>query len=160
MMADTGGKAVVMATTLYETDFHAWTQRQAELLRQEEFAELDLNNLIEEIESLGKSQQNEVKSRLRVLIMHLLKWQIQPMRRSPSWRHTINVQRLDLQDVLDENPSLRMRLTEFVDYAYPRAIRDAVKQTGFAATIFPAQLPYTAEQILNETFWPDDEGTA
>ncbi|MCB0188107.1 MAG: DUF29 domain-containing protein [Caldilineaceae bacterium] len=146
-----------MITSLYETDFHAWTQHQAELLRQEEFAELDLHHLIEEIESLGKSQQNEVKSRLRVLIMHLLKWQIQPLRRSASWRYTINVQRLDLQDLLDENPSLRARLAEFVEYAYPRAIRDAVKQTGLAATAFPASLPYTAEQILDENFWPEPE---
>ncbi len=146
-----------MATTLYETDFHAWTQHQAALLRQEDFAELDLNNLIEEIESLGKSQQNEVKSRLRVLIMHLLKWQIQPMHRSASWRNTINVQRLDLQDVLDENPSLRTRLAEFVAYAYPRAIRDAVQETGLAATTFPQTSPYTEEQVLDENFWPADE---
>ncbi len=146
-----------MTTSLYETDFHAWTQHQAELLRQEEFAELDLNHLIEEIESLGKSQQAEVKSRLRVLLVHLLKWQIQPMRRSSSWRYTINVQRLDLQDLLDENPSLRTRLAEFVDYAYPRAIRDAVKQTGLAATPFPPRLPYSAEQLLDENFWPEAE---
>jgi len=146
-----------MTTFLYETDFHAWTEHQAELLRQEAFAELDLNNLIEEITSLGKSQQTEVKSRLRVLIMHLLKWQMQPMRRSPSWRYTINVQRLDLQDLLDENPSLRTRLAEFVDYAYPRAIRDAVKQTGLTATTFPVVSSYCAEQILDENFWPETE---
>lgn len=146
-----------MSTSLYETDFHAWTQSQAELLREEEFAELDLHHLIEEIESLGKSQQTELKSCLRVLIMHLLKWQIQPMRRSSSWRYTINVQRLDLQDLLDENPSLRVRLAEFADYAYPRAIRDAVKQTGLVATTFPVALPYTVEQLLDGNFWPEAE---
>lgn len=80
-------------TTLYETDFYAWTQRQAELLRLEEFAEVDWRNLIEEIESLGRNQQNELRRRLEVLRMHLLKWQWQPEHQSRRWRSTINVQR-------------------------------------------------------------------
>jgi hypothetical protein len=92
-----------MTNKLYETDFYAWTQQQAGLLRQEEYAEIDWPHLIEEIESLGKSQQQEVRNRLRVLILHLIQWQYQPMCQSASWRYTIRVQRLDLLDVFDDN---------------------------------------------------------
>lgn len=87
-----------MTTTLYETDFYAWTKRQAALLRGEEFEQIDWNNLIAEIESLGRSEKHEVESRLTVILMHLLKWQYQPSKRSTgrSWRKTLTIQRIDL----------------------------------------------------------------
>ena len=142
-------------TTLYETDFYAWTQRQSALLRQEEFAEVDWRNLIEEIESLGRHQQNELRSRLEVLIMHLLKWQWQPEHQSRSWRSTINVQRRDLDRLLDENPSLRSRLPDLLPKAYRRACKDAFDEMGLLRWRFPAESPYTIDQILDEAFWPE-----
>ena len=78
---------------LYNTDFHAWTREQAALLKSGRLAEIDMNHLIEEIESMGKNERRELKSRLVILIMHLLKWQIQPERQSNSWRATIETQR-------------------------------------------------------------------
>ncbi|MCB0063242.1 MAG: DUF29 domain-containing protein [Caldilineaceae bacterium] len=141
--------------SLYETDFYAWTQRQAALLRTEEFSEVDWNHLIEEIETLGRSERNEVKNRLIVLIMHLLKWQYQPELQSRSWIATITVQRDDLAALLADNPSLHAQLAEFVDEVYSRAVKRAVQETGLRATVFPAACPFSAEEIMNEDFWPD-----
>lgn len=143
-----------MNTTLYETDIHEWSQRQVELLRAEDFAEVDWVHIIEEIESLGISQRNELRNRLMILLMHLLKWQYQPELESRSWRATITVQRDDLEILLKDNPSLRPRLAEFVAEAYPRAVKRAVSETGLRKTTFPVECPYSPTQILDEEFWP------
>lgn len=142
-------------TTLYETDFYAWTHRQAELLRQEEFTEVDWGNLIEEIESLGRSEKHEVENRLIVLIMHLLKWEYQPELQSRSWRNTITVQRVDLRRLLRANPSLRAHLADFVTDVYSDAVIKASAETGLRKTTFPATCSYTAEQIMDDEFWPE-----
>lgn len=141
-------------TALYETDIHAWSQRQVELLRAEEFAEVDWLHVIEEIESLGTSQRSELRNRLIILLMHLLKWQYQPELQSRSWAATITVQRDDLEILLKDNPSLRSRLPEFIEEAYPRAIKRAVSETGLRKSTFPAECPYTPAEILDEEFWP------
>lgn len=146
-----------MTTTLYETDFYAWTQRQAALLREEEFTEVDWNNLIEEIEALGRSDIRELTNRLEVLLMHLLKWRYQAGKRvtGRSWRATIAEQRRRLRRLLKESPSLRSRLAEFVDETYPDAIRAAIIETGLNERTFPAQCPWTTEEIMAEDFWPE-----
>ena len=142
-------------TSLYATDFYAWTQRQAELLHAEEFEEVDWDNLIEEITAMSATQRRELTSRLQVLIMHLLKWQYQPDLRSKSWGYTIRHQRNELSYLLDESPTLRTLLTERITVAYPRALKDALEETGFLRSPFPPTCAYTAEQILDETFWPE-----
>lgn len=147
-----------MTTTLYETDFYAWAQRQAILLREEEFEQVDWDNIIEEIESLARTEKHEVESRLEVLLMHLLKWRYQPGKRGRSWRATIDEQRRRLHKLLRESPSLRARLTDFVGETYPDAIRAAVIETGLDKHAFPAACPWTAEQIMDEEFWPRLEG--
>ena len=101
-----------VALSLYESDFYAWTQEQAEFLRDGKWSQLDLVNLIEEIESLGKQQRSELRNRLSILIGHLLKWEYQSNRRSRSWLNTIRVQRRDTQELLKENPSLKPYLQE------------------------------------------------
>lgn len=146
-----------MRATLYETDFYAWTQHQAALLRQEEFTEVDWNNLIEEIEALGRSDIRELTNRLEVLLMHLLKWQYQPNKRlsGHSWRVTIAEQRRRLRKLLRESPSLRARLADFVAETYSDAVAAAVIETGIKAAIFPAHCPWTIEQVMDEEFWPE-----
>ncbi len=143
-----------MTATLYETDFYAWTQRQTGLLRLEEFEQIDWHHLIEEIEDLGNSTRREVASRLRLIIMHLIKWQWQPDHRSRSWRSTINIQRRDLLRLLKQNPSLHARLGEFLTAAYTEACEDAFEEMGLLNWTFPAECPYTVEQILDDAFWP------
>ena len=144
-----------MNTTLYETDFYAWTQRQAELLRAAEFSEVDWNNLIEEIETLGRSDKRELISRLEVLLMHLLEWQFQAQKRGKSWRATIAEQRRRLRGLLAESPSLRAQLDEFVTNTYPDAVQAAAIETGLPTQTFPLQCPWRAAQIMDEEFWPE-----
>jgi Domain of unknown function DUF29 len=141
--------------TLYETDFYAWSQQQAQLLEQRDFAHLDFTNLIEEIEDMGKNRQRELSSRLQVLLAHLLKWQYQPAKRSPSWQATIRIQRAELADLLADNPSLRPQLATFISRAYPKARQAAWGETGLEEATFPTLCPYTQKQIFDDTFLPE-----
>lgn len=142
-------------STLYEQDFYAWTQRQARLLREGKLAEVDLDHLIEEIESMGASERNQLQSRLKVLLAHLLKWQYQSHLRSRSWSATIKEQRLSLIDLLEENPSLNPLVGKRIAKAYPLAVLLAVKETDLEETTFPAECPYSREQILDKDYYPD-----
>ncbi len=99
-----------MERVLYQKDYYGWLQENAQLIRERKFSEVDADNLIEELESMGKSEKRELSSRLTVLLMHLMKWQYQAVRRSTSWRNTIAVQRIDIQDLLEDSPSLRTEI--------------------------------------------------
>lgn len=149
-----------MTNTLYETDVYAWSQRQAELLRAEDFEQVDWNNLIEEIDSVGIEQLHKVESHLIRLLQHLLKWQYQPSKRitGRSWQLTIVEQRGRLRRVLRKNPSLRARLPEIVAEVYPDAVQLAVVETGLDKRTFPVECPWTAEEVLDEEFWPEGIG--
>lgn len=138
----------------YTTDFYAWANHQAELLRTGKISDLDRENIAEELEDLGKSQKKELHNRLVVLIAHLLKWQFQPQRRSTSWEVTIDNQRLDLNDHLEENPSLSAHLDDAITRAYKRAVGEARKQTRLKASDFPTACPYTTEEIVAPDYWP------
>jgi len=142
------------ATTLYETDFYGWIQQQADVLRAGNFAVLDMDNLIEEIEDMGKRQKQELRSRLSVLLMHLLKWQYQPTLKSKSWELTTEEQRISLADHLLENPSLKAELPLACEKAYRYAVLAAAKETGLDKTAFPEQCPWTFEQVMDDAFWP------
>ena len=85
-----------MSTNLYEHDFYDWANTQAALLRSGKLEAADIENIAEEIESMGKGERRELENRLVVLLLHLLKWQFQPERRGKSWRATIRIQRRDL----------------------------------------------------------------
>src|SRR5436190_12773178 len=147
-----------MTQTLYNTDFYKWTQQQAELLHVEEFESLDLPNLIEEIEAMGRSERRELTSRLLVLLMHLLKWEYQPTlhghTQPKSWRNTIRTQRNRIEIVLGDSPSLRRELPDCVVYAYPRARSGASEETELPLNIFPDTCPYTIDQILDTNWLP------
>lgn len=140
----------------YDDDFFARTQEQARLLSDRELSDVDADNLAEEIESLGKSDRREIRNRLVVLLARLLKWQFQPSARSTSWSGTIIEQRLQIDSVIADSPSLRPVVRETLDNAYRRALRLAAAEAELAEAAFPAECPYTAEQILNEDFLPED----
>jgi hypothetical protein len=142
--------------TLYAEDFYAWTQSQAELLRHQAWSELDLPNLIEEIEALGKQQRQELRNRLSVLIGHLLKWHYQPQNRSRSWLATLRIQRLDTVDLLDENPSLKPYLLTALDQVYQRGLQLASGETNLPTGTFPTQGPYSLAEILDAQFFPGE----
>jgi hypothetical protein len=103
-----------------DTDFYSWSLEQARLVRQGQWAELDRDNVAEEIESLAQGQFNKLETAFRMLLMHMLKWDYLPGRRSRSWILAIKQQRLDIDDVLADNPGLRPRITEAIGRAYRR----------------------------------------
>lgn len=138
----------------YDDDFFAWTQEQARLLRAGEFSQLDIANAAEELEDMGRNVRNELRHRLVVLVMHLLKWQFQPGFQSRSWSSTIREQRQEINDLLDESPSLRST-TNDVSRVYVRARTKAARETGFPESTFPDICPYTPDQILSEDFLPE-----
>ena len=142
--------------SLYETDFYAWTQQQSELLRNGDWRQLDLPNLIEEIECLGKRERQELRNRLSVLIGHLLKWEFQDEKRSRSWLATLYIQRLEIIELLEDNPSLKSYLEEGFGKAYPKAVQLAVKETGLPGSTFPIECPYSFEEILSDRFYPGE----
>jgi len=139
----------------YEKDFYAWANEQAALLRGGKLAEADIEHIAEEIESMGKAEKRELVARLTVLLLHLLKWRHQPNLQGASWRATIDVQRLDIADLLEDNPSLESLLPEVVARAYRKAIKEAERETGLSETTFPAACPWSFEQATDSGFWPD-----
>jgi len=155
----TGQTPGTLTPNLYETDFYAWIQEQAKLLRHQQWSKLDLPNLIEEIESLGKQQRAELRNRLKVLIGHLLKWEYQPERRSRSWLMTLRIQRRDTQELLEENPSLKPYLEEALQKVYESGRDLAVGETNLPLKTFPENCPYTLEEIFRDGFYPGEPAT-
>lgn len=138
-------------TPAHDHDFYAWTQNQAQLLRGGQFDGLDIQQIAEELEDMGRSEKRALESRLEVLIMHLLKWQYQPNLRSRSWQLTIREQRLRVQNLLEDNPSLQPYLSQRLDKIYGLAVIAAERETGL--NLFPETCPYEIEQILSENFF-------
>ena len=139
----------------YESDFYGWAMEQAALLRAGRLDVADIANIAEEIESMGRSEKQELVNRLSVLLLHLLKWQFQPGFRSPSWQSTIREQRIRLRDHLDDNPSLKAHLDGAWARAYRLAIIGAARETGLPEGGFPNTAPYRYEQATDDAFWPD-----
>jgi Domain of unknown function DUF29 len=144
------------AIDTYETDFYAWTQEQADLLRTKQWSQIDLPNLIEEIESLGKQQRQELRNRLSVLIGHLLKWEYQPQHRSRSWLATLRVQRRDILRLLKDNPSLNSYVDEPLQEAYENAKDLAMGETDLSEQTFPSHCLYSLSEILGDRFYPGE----
>jgi hypothetical protein len=141
-------------TTRYDSDFYGWTQEQADLLRSGSLSELDTQNLLEEIESMGRSERRELESRLEVLLAHLLKWKYQEGRRSRSWTLTIIGQRQKVSRCLKQSPSLKHKLNESLEAAYSDAIIAAERETQISRNVFPDTCPWTFEQIMDTDFYP------
>ena len=140
---------------LYEEDAYTWAMRNAELIRQGRFDEIDVDHVAEEIESVGKSERRQLENRLIVLLSQLLKWQYQPERRGRSWLATIKEQRRRISSLLKINPGLKPLLDEIIDDAYVSARLVAVREAGLDETTFPEICPFSFEDVLNDTFWPD-----
>jgi hypothetical protein len=126
-----------VSNSLYDRDFYAWANQQAELLR------------------MGRGEKRELVNRLSVLLLQLLKWQYQPAHGGNSWRLTIEEQRYRLETHLNDNPSLKAQLKQAKREAYRLALIDAQRETGLARKSFPPECPYTYEAAIDPDFWPE-----
>jgi Domain of unknown function DUF29 len=141
--------------TLYNRDFHQWTQVMADAIRSGDWANLDIENLAEELESLGRQQRQELRNRLGILLGHLLKWQLQPQHRSKSWRLTLREQRLQIRFLLKDNPSLKPYLADAIEEGYALALLLVAKETPLEIEDLPDVCPYSLEEAIDDTFLPD-----
>jgi Domain of unknown function DUF29 len=150
---------------LYDKDFLAWVEATTQLLKQGKLSQLDIKNLIEEVEDLGKRDQRDVQSNLVILLTHLLKWQYQQKRRSypesdnneydNSWARTISEHRDRIQRSLKDSPSLSKTFEISLDDCYKKSRKNAARETGLSINIFPDVCGYSNEEILDDDFWPN-----
>lgn len=136
----------------YESDFYSWAKEQAALLRAGRLDALDRDNLAEEIESLARNEFDKLVSFLRLIMLHMLKWDHQPLKRSRSWTGSIRLHRIHARRVLEDNPGLKSRLDDALERAYEAARVEASTETGLPEARFPEQLPYSWTEITEREF--------
>jgi Domain of unknown function DUF29 len=139
----------------YDQDLYSWAVEQAALLRAGKLAEADALNIAEELDDVGNEQYDKLESALRVILMHLLKWDHQPERRTRSWWGSIKVQRNRVLKVLRKNPGLKPLVREAVAEAYKDAVVEATVETGLDEKVFPKRCPYSWDAIMQRSIdWP------
>jgi hypothetical protein len=139
----------------YDRDLYSWAVEQAALLRAGKIAEADALNIAEELDDVGSTQFDKLEDALRLILLHLLKWDHQPERRSRSWKGSIAVHRKHALKVLRKNPGLKSVCDEAMADAYETARLDAATQTGFEEERFPYDNPYSWDQIMERPIdWP------
>ncbi|HEY9691989.1 MAG TPA: DUF29 domain-containing protein [Oculatellaceae cyanobacterium] len=139
----------------YQQDYCLWLDNTVKLLRDRNFNNLDLDNLIAEIEAMSGSQRRELENRLRVLLMHLVKYKYQPDKRSHSWLNTIDEQRNQLELLLEYSPSLKPFYSEVFNKCYLKARRSAATETKLDVNSFPSESPFTVDETLNFDWMPE-----
>jgi ABC-type phosphate transport system auxiliary subunit len=140
---------------MYTTDFNLWIAQTTQRLREKRWQEIDVEHLVDEVENLGKSDRRGIASQLTRLLLHLLKWQYQPQRRSDSWLDSITDARTQIELAIQDSPSLQNYPAEQLQESYQRARRQAAKQTGLMASVFPEVCPYDVESVLDEAWLPE-----
>lgn len=140
---------------LYEQDFHSWINQHITFLNEKKFNDLDISHLIEELESMAKTDKRELVNRFIILIAHLLKWQYQPTMKSKSWRASIIEQRAQIEFLLEDVPSLKSYIMGAVEKAHPHALKVAIIETKLPASKFPKKCNYSIEQLLDENYYPE-----
>ena len=137
-----------------DRDFAVWAEHQIQLLRARNFEAIDIEHLVQELESLVANDRRELGNRLVILLLHLLKCQFQPARKSRSWLGSIAEQRDQLEDLFAKSPSLKPLVREVLGRCYERAVKRGVAETGLPKAAFPPSTPYSVEQILDDDFLP------
>jgi hypothetical protein len=140
--------------SLYEKDFYLWLEMTAQLLRDRRLDYLDYDNLIEEIETMGRSEKQALWSDVKIVVLHLLKWKYQPECRSGSWKGSIKEHRRRIHKLLKDSPSLKKYLPQFLEECYGEAREDAIEETGLYPLNFPRECPFSLEQIQDITYLP------
>lgn len=142
-------------TIEYHQDFYSWLCHNISLLRNGRLSEIDVQNIAEELEGMSKSQHRELVNRLKILFVHLLKWQFQTERRSSNWKGTIIEQRSQIKSLLKTSPGLEYQIEDKITDAYTDAIEYAALETGLLESDFPQTCPYPLDLSLDRTYYPD-----
>ena len=142
--------------TLYDRDYVQWIEATLQQLRDRDYEQVDWENLLEEIEDMGKRERQALRSNLVVVLLHLLKWQFQPEYRTGSWAGSITEHRRRILDLLDDSPSLKSVIPEGLEKCYKSARKQAHQETGLALNLFPPECPYAVEEILDDDFCPEN----
>ncbi len=150
-----GSQELVDVSKSYEIDFANWIADQVEKIRLQGDEGLDLSNISEELEALGRRDRRALKSHLRNLLVHLLKWQYQPQRRSDSWLRSIGNARAEIEDILSDSPSLKSFLEEQIDAEFEKARAQAIRETGLGSNSLPDDCPYKVAALVDDDFLPE-----
>jgi hypothetical protein len=142
------------AISLYETDYLSWIEATADALKRRDYGAIDWENIIEEIEDMGRRERQSLESNLVVLLLHLLKWQFQPDHRRGSWESSILEHRRRIRRAIQASPSLRPYLDTCLAECYEDAVDQAASQTTLSRTTFPTDCPYTVSQVMTKGFLP------
>ena len=140
---------------LYNADYLRWIETTVEKLRIRDFSNIDWENLIAEIEDMGRSERRSLESNLVVIILHLLKWQFQPDQISGSWKASIVEHRRRIRKTLKDSPSLQPYLKEVLVECYADAVEQASAETGLSLETFPQLCIYSAVEVLDSDFLPE-----
>lgn len=147
--------SVTNTDSLYEEDFNLWIDTTAKILRERQIEQLDFKNLIEELESMGRSEKDALESNFVVVLMHLLKYKYQPQRRSNSWLSSIYEHRRRIRRAFSKSPSLKNYLNEVFAECYQDARQEASLETGLPLEVFPIECPFNVEETLNPDYLPE-----
>ena len=132
-----------------DSDFAAWIYDQVAALKEGRFSDLDIDDLSDEVESLAKRDFKKLRSYIRVVLTHMLKWDFQPERRDVSWRNSINASRERIWGELASSPSFRPRIPQAIEQAFPLARLNAWDETGvFKLEREPETCPYSWDEIM------------
>lgn len=142
-----------MSKNLYEQDYYLWVEDILKKIQDKRWDEMDWDNLWSEIDDMGKSQKQRLISNLRILLMHLLKWEFQPDKRTNSWKYTIIEHRRRILEQLEDSPSLKNYLNLKFEATYQKACKDASLETNFSLNLFPETYPHKVEQVLDEDWF-------
>lgn len=152
------GTHSVTASSLHDRDFYGWVDQQVSALRCRDSSRLDWDGLREELEALGRQEYRELVSRLGVLLGHLLKWDLQPERRSRRWFLSVREQRRAISRLLEQNPSLRPKLESALEDGFQSGVDLVLRETDLALRVLPAASPWTLEQALDPATLCDTHG--
>ena len=147
-----------MTASLHQRDFYAWVEQQCSALRNHDTSQLDWDGLQEELEALGRQEYRELLSRLAVLLGHLLKWQVQPERRSRSWFLSIREQRRAIGRLLAQNPSLRAKESDALADGFEAGIDLVLRETDLSLRSLPERSPWSLDQALEPLTLCDTSG--
>lgn len=142
------------AQSLYDADYMQWLETTVIKLRSREYATVDWESLIEEIEDMGRSECRRLESNLIVVLLHLLKWQHQPEKRCGSWAGSLVEHRRRIRRAIEDSPSLKQHLAALMAASYKQAVKQAIAETGLPSELFSVECPYSLAEVLDDEWLP------